>query len=79
MPGMVMSNIVKPKPVPAAIEQTVNQQPGAQSQPPIPVLPSDGTRPFALPPEPPHIPGASSGPYTGPPAPTLDMRQLPRL
>ena len=78
MPSLVMTSVVKPKPAPVAIERPATDS-QATVNAPIPVMPSDGTRPFALPPEPPPIPGTSSGPYTGPPAPTLDMRQLPRL
>ncbi|OYW53315.1 MAG: C4-dicarboxylate ABC transporter [Hyphomicrobium sp. 32-62-53] len=73
MPWIAMHALVKKTPPakdPAAIERPLAPTPGTP-------MSSDGR--FALPPAPPVIDGAPPNDYTGPGAPTLDMRDLPRF
>jgi hypothetical protein len=73
LPWIAMHALVKKAPPPqdpAAIERPLNATPGVP-------MSSDGR--FALPPSPPVIEGAPPNDYTGPGAPTLDMRELPRF
>ncbi|MDX2307028.1 MAG: TRAP transporter large permease subunit [Hyphomicrobium sp.] len=80
MPWLAMHAMVKSKPAPTAIERTAPPDASSSAPEPLPVMPGSGDkRPFALPPEPPAIPGAVSESYRGPPPPTLDMSQPPRF
>jgi hypothetical protein len=73
LPWIAMHALVKKAPPtkdPATIVRPLNPTPGVP-------LSTDGR--FALPPTPPVIEGAPANDYTGPGAPTLDMRDLPRF
>jgi TRAP-type mannitol/chloroaromatic compound transport system permease large subunit len=72
LPWIAMHALVKPPPPkdPATIQRPLTPTPGVPTS-------ADGR--FALPPSPPVIEGAPANDYTGPGAPTLDMRQLPRF
>ncbi len=79
-PWLAMNSMIK---APAAYAPPVVLQPANAQAPAGPAAPSavdgfDKTR-FALPPTPPAIDGAVTEPYAGPGAPTLDMRQGPRI